>query len=120
MDRKALKQEYRNMRHAMGAYRVHNTLTNKSFVGTSANLRAALNGQLARLRGNVHQNAKLQSDWNELGEGAFAFEILDELQYPDRPDYDPKEDLRVLEELWMDKLSPFEERGYHAMPKKKE
>ena len=32
-------------------------------------------------------------------------------------DYDPADDLRTLQELWFEKLSPFDERGYNARPK---
>jgi hypothetical protein len=34
-----------------------------------------------------------------------------------RADWDPADDLRVLEKLWLEKLAPFGERGYHAVPK---
>ena len=37
---------------------------------------------------------------------------------PDQSGYDPKADLRALEELWLDKLSPFDERGYNVVPKR--
>jgi len=54
----------------------------------------------------------------ELGPEAFEVEILDTLTPPDRPDYDPADDLRALEGLWLEQLSPFGDRGYNATPKK--
>ena len=48
---------------------------------------------------------------------AFEFEILDTLTPPERPDYNPKDDLKALEALWLDRLSPFGERGYNPEPK---
>jgi len=63
-----------------------------------------------------HRNRELQKDWAELGSEAFEFEILDTLTPPEPPDYDPSGDLRVLEELWLDKLSLFGERGYVLFP----
>jgi hypothetical protein len=106
MDRKALKQEYKNTPRPMGVFRVHNTRDDRSFVGTSVNLPATLNGQLVRLRGGMHPNRELQNDWNTLGESAFIIEVLDELKHPGRSDYDPTEDLRVLRSLWLDRLHP--------------
>jgi hypothetical protein len=117
MDRKQLVRQYKETRQPIGAYRVHNRVNGKSLVGVSTNLPAILNRHRAQLRMGAHQNRALQKDWNELGADAFAFEILDTLAIPDRADYDPSEDLRVLEELWLQKLSPFDERGYHLASK---
>jgi len=32
----------------------------------------------------------------------------------DLPGYDPRDDLRALEALWLDRLQPHGERGYHT------
>jgi len=43
--------------------------------------------------------------------------VLDTIKAPDdQPDYDASDDLRVLEELWVDRLQPFGERGYGRRP----
>ena len=89
----------------------------RSLVGTSVNLPAMLNRQRAQLRLGAHPNRALQKDWNELGAEAFEFEILDTLTPSDEPDYDPSRDLRVLEDLWLEKLSPFDDRGYNTRRK---
>jgi hypothetical protein len=77
-----------------------------------------LNRQQSQLRLSAHPNRELQRDWNELGADAFEFEILDTLTMPERADYDPTQDLRALEELWLDKLSPFGNNGYNREPKR--
>jgi hypothetical protein len=100
----------------MGVFRVRNTVTGKCLVGTSANLPGMLNRQRWQLGMGAHPNRELQKDWNDLGPDAFAFEVLDTLTPPERPDYDPSDDLRALERLWLDKLSPFQDRGYNARP----
>src|SRR5215467_14280564 len=102
MDRKALIREYKESRRPMGVYRVRNTVNGRSLVGASADLPAMLNRHRAQLRLGVHFNRALQKDWNEFGPEAFEFEVLDTLTAPDRPDYDPSDDLRVLEELWLE------------------
>src|SRR5262249_777993 len=106
-------------RRPMGVYRVRNTATGRSLVGASVDLAAILNRHRAQLRLGLHRNAGLQKDWNELGAEAFEFEILDTLKPPARPGSDPTDDLRVLETLWLEKLSPFEDRGYNTKPKPK-
>jgi hypothetical protein len=62
----------------------------------------------------MHVNRELQKEWNEFGLDAFVFEVLDVLAVPERSGYDPSDDLRALEEIWLDKLSPFGDRGYNA------
>jgi hypothetical protein len=101
----------------MGIYRVRNIRDGRSLVGRSVDLPARLNRERAQLRLGAHRNAALQHDWNVLGPDAFAFEVLDTLTTPeDKPDYDPTDDLRVLEALWLERLEPFGERGYMPRP----
>lgn len=64
----------------------------------------------------LHPNRALQKDWNDFGPDAFEFEILDTLKPADSSGYDPSNDLRVLEEMWLEKLLPFDERGYNGKP----
>jgi hypothetical protein len=117
MDRKALIRQYKETRRPMGVYRVHNKRNGKSLVGASADLPAALNSHRAQLRLEVHSNRALQRDWKEMGPEAFEFEVLDTFSPPER-DYDPCEDLRVLEELWLDRLTPYDDRGYNTRLKR--
>ena len=117
MDKRALKREYKEARQPMGVYRVHNTVSDRSLVGSSVNVPAMLNRQKAQLTMCMHTNRALQKDWTELGSGAFAFEVLDTLSPLDQPDYDTMRDLHALEEMWLERLSPFDERGYNRAPK---
>ena len=101
----------------MGVYRILNTRDGRSLVGRSVDVPSSLNRERAALRFGAHQNAALQRDWNALGPDAFVFEVLDTLTPPDdRPGYDPSDDLRVLEALWLERLEPFDERGYTRRP----
>ena len=87
-------------------------------MGTSGELPSMLNRQRAQLRMGVHDNRVLQQDWNALGPDAFAFEVLDELKPPEgAADWDSRDELRVLEKLWLEKLTPFGDRGYNPEPK---
>jgi len=118
MDKKALTREYKESRRPMGVYQIRNTANGKLLVGVSVDLPSILNRHRAELRMGGHRNRELQKDWAEFGPEAFEFEVLDTLTPPERPDYDPSGDLRALEELWLEQLSPFGERGYNATPKR--
>jgi len=117
MDKRTLKRQYKEAEIPAGVYRVFNTRRDRSLVGSSVNLPAILNRHRAELRMGLHRNRGLQNDWNEVGEDAFAFEMLDTLTPDDTPGYDQKKELQALEDLWLERLSPYGERGYNAPPK---
>ena len=118
MDRKALIREYKESQRPMGIYCIRNTVNGKLLVGKSIDLPSILNRQRAQLRAGSHPNPALQKELSEYGADAFEVEVLDTLEVPDHADYDPSTDLRTLEELWLDKLKPFEDRGYNPEPKR--
>jgi hypothetical protein len=117
MDRKALIREYKANRRPMGVFQVRNTLSGKVLLGSTADLPSMLNRQRAQLQMGAHPNRDLQADWRAQGPGAFAFEVLDTLTPSDEAGYDPREDLRTLEAMWLAKLAPFGERGYNMEPR---
>jgi hypothetical protein len=112
-NRKALIREYKQTPRTMGVGAVRNTTSGKALVVASQDIPALLNRHHAQLRLNAHTNRALQADWSNLGPDAFEFIVLDTLTPKDAPDYDPTDDLRALEELWLEKLRPFEPAGYH-------
>ncbi len=101
----------------MGVFRVHNQVDDRSFVGLSRDLPSMLNRQRFQLEHGSHPNRALQKDWTRLGAEAFAIEVLDTLSPSEEPDRDPSDDLRVLEQLWLEKLAPYGERGYNPEPR---
>jgi hypothetical protein len=118
MNKKELIRAYKEARRPMGVYRVRNVTDGRSIVGSSADLPSILNRERASLRLGAHRNSALQKDWNSLGPDAFAFEVLDTLSLPDDvPNYDPTEDLKVLESMWLERLSPYGEAGYMKLPR---
>jgi hypothetical protein len=112
IDRKALVREYKETPRPAGVYRVRNTATGKSLVGSSVNLPGILNRQRFQLESGLHPDRELQRDWKDLGADAFTFEALDRLEPKKEPDYDPTEDLGVLKEMWIDKLTASGESLY--------
>lgn len=117
--RKDLIREYKDTARPMGVFGVRNLRNGKWLIGASADLPSMLNRQQAQLRFGGHPNHELQRDWKELGVEAFAFEILDTLKPSDQPGYDPRADLKTLEELWLEKLSPYDDRGYNVRAKER-
>jgi hypothetical protein len=113
-NRAELRRRYKEEGRPMGIFAVRNRASGKVLLGASQNLPGALNAARFQLRLGSHRNRELQADWNALGEDAFAFEVLDELERS--PDRDAAEELKVLERLWMERLQPYGDRGYHRAP----
>jgi hypothetical protein len=105
IDRRARVREYKEMAQPAGIYRVRNTITGKSLIGTSLNLPGILNRQRFQLGNGSHPDGELQADWQQLGPDAFEFSVLDQLKPRDEPGYDPTDDLNVLKAMWVEKLA---------------
>ena len=121
MDRmqKELKEQYKQIPPAMGIYQIRNLNNGKIFIGSALNLKGILNSNKFQLDLGSHRNKRLQADWNEFGGTNFAFEILDELVEANGIDYDYKPELQILEEMWLEKLEPYEPHGYNEKKKKR-
>lgn len=116
MDRRSqLKLEYKNKPRHMGIYQIRNQVSGKVYVGSSLNLDGTLNRYQMEIKygWRWNDNRGLTKDMEAYGPENFAFEILDQLKPNDDPLYDYREDLRTLEALWLEKLQPYEERGYN-------
>jgi GIY-YIG catalytic domain len=118
--KKELKDQYKQTHTPMGVYQIRNLVNQKVFVGTALNLPGILTSNKLQLNAGNHPNKKLLSDWSEFGSDSFAFEVLDELPPNQGADYDYKADLASLEELWLEKLQPYGERGYNERKKGRE
>jgi hypothetical protein len=117
-DRKAAKREYKESYRPAGVFQLRNTIDGRLFVGSSANLPAISNRLRMQLdAGNYVMLPELQRDWKELGGAAFVFETLEELEPPEGPGWDPSDDLAALEQLWLEQLEPYDEKGYNRRPK---
>ena len=103
-ERKELIRAYKEAPRTMGVYQVRNTENGRCLVGPSVDVPSILNRHRAQLRMGGHPERDLQRDWNSLGPEAFTFEILDILEPKDAPGYDPADDLKELEAMWVEKL----------------
>ena len=60
-----------------GIYRIRNTITNKSYYGSSEDLEYRKNKHFKLLELNNHGNIKLQNSYNKHGKENFVFEIVE-------------------------------------------
>ena len=118
--KKELIREYKQNHPQMGVWQIRNMVNGKVLIGASQNLPGILNRHQFALKLGSHQNRILQAEWNELGSENFAFEILDEITPNEEGGNDYLADLAFLEELWIEKLNPFGERGYNERKKGRE
>ena len=118
--KRELKRAYRQKPRLMGVYQIRNAVTDRVLVGASLNLDGILNRHKFELKIGSHRNKALQTEWRVFGSASFAFEILDELTPKEGSGRDYKAELAVLEELWLDKLQPYGDRGYNERKKGKE
>jgi len=104
MNRKELIRKYKDTPRPAGVYRVIHKPSGRTLLGTSPDAPAMLNRIVAQLGWDSFPNKEMQADWNQDGEEAFEFEVVDLLPPPEEPGSDNKADLDTLLELWTDKL----------------
>ena len=116
--RKELKEEYKQRKYRIGVFQIKNSINNKIYIGSSLDLDAIWYAQKLQLNVGIHSNSELQKDWKESGPENFNFEILEMLKQKD--DDKPQElekELNSLEEMIVEELQPFENRGYNKKKK---
>ena len=111
--RKELNQEYQERVKPAGVFQVKNIANGKVLLGSSLNLEGPLNRHRFMLKVGSHTNKALQKDWDEFGPDKFVFEILEVVKVKDDPNFNLKDELTLLEMIWLENLQPFGERGYN-------
>jgi hypothetical protein len=111
--KKELKKQYKQTVQPMGIYQIRNIISGKLFIGSSKNLPGKLNSVKFQLEHGSHPNNELQNDFNNSDEKNFTYEVVDTLEPKEDPSYNYTKDLAVLEEMWLEKLQPFGEKGYN-------
>ena len=105
VDRKAMLRAYKEAPRPAGIFGVRNLVSGAVLLGATKNLTGMLNRQRFALDSGMHTNKVLQRDYDQLGAGAFAFEVLDELEPSDDPTADLSDELATLETMWRDRLA---------------
>ena len=97
----------------MGVFQIRNTANGKVFIDSSNNIPGKINRHTFALRAGQHASKSLQADWNKFGASSFEFETIEPLEPREDQNYDYRSDLETLEDLWLEKLEPFGEKGYN-------
>lgn len=78
---------------AQGIYKIINVVNNKFYVGSAVDFAKRKRRHWWALRSQRHANKNLQASWNQYGEDAFKFLIVEELK--------EGEDLLAAENVWL-------------------
>jgi hypothetical protein len=117
MTQKELKEAYKQKKFKMGVFQIRNTVNNKIFVEGSVNLDAIWNRHRLELNFGNHRCEPLLADWKTFGEQNFVFEILGEIEPEDGKDQENKKEVKLLEQMYLEELQPYDEKGYNRRPK---
>lgn len=112
--KKELNREYLERPKPAGVFQVKNKLNGKILLGSSLNLEGPLNKHKFMLKIGSHKNVALLEDWKQYGEDQFSFDILEVVSVKDDPNFNLKDELTLLEQIWLEKLQPFDEKGYNS------
>jgi hypothetical protein len=114
MNKKELTNKYKQTIRPMGIYQIRNVSNGKIFLGSAKDLQGIINSNRFQLKNGLHTNKEMQTDFITFGEQSFSFDILDQLEPKEDIKYDYTEELRMLEEMWLEKLQPYNEKGYNS------
>lgn len=110
--RKELIQQYKEIKIEAGVYQVKNQKNGKVLIQATADLKTMATKRM-QLLGNMCRNKQLQDEWNQYGEDAFSFEVLEVLEEKEEGFFDRKDELKKLEKKWHTKLMPYDNAGYN-------
>ncbi|MEZ5106063.1 MAG: GIY-YIG nuclease family protein [Draconibacterium sp.] len=116
--KKEMKNRYKEMKFRMGVFQIRNTKNQKIFIGSSTDVDAIWNRIRTELKFGSYPNPELLKDWNVYGDDSFVFEILSEIKpTEDDKHINYRKEVKELENMFIDELQPFNERGYNAPEK---
>lgn len=115
--KKDLKDAYKQMKFPAGVFQIRNTSNGKIYIDSSVNLSSIWNRHKTQLKFGGHPNEELQKDWNLLGEDCFVYEIVSEIDQKDNEPIDLAKEVKQLEQLFLDELQPYDEKGYNRRKK---
>ncbi len=116
--RRELKEEYKQMKYKIGVFKISNKINGKIFIGSSMDLVAIWHAQKLQLDCGMHQNIELQKDWKQYGAENFSYEIVEEIYPTDDPKVNYPKEIKILEEMILDDLQPYDNNGYNILKMK--
>ena len=79
IDQRALRDSYKQTPRKSGIFAIRCRTTNATWIGTSQDLEKAKNRHWFTLKMGTHHLPALQAAWNDAGEAAFEYEVLETL-----------------------------------------
>lgn len=116
--RKELKEEFKQKKYRIGVFKISNNINGKIFIGSSMDLDAIWHAQKLQLDFGIHQNIELQKDWKQFGAENFHYEIVEEIIQKNDPKVNYQMEVKILEEMILDDLKPFDKKGYNILKRK--
>ena len=103
--RKELINEYKQRKIIGGIYKITNIRNGMFLLSYSNNIQARQNSFDFMVATNSCYDYELKQAWAEFGNKAFIFEVLETLEKKkDQTQEQFEDDLKVLEQIWGDKL----------------
>ncbi len=104
-DKKRLILEYKEKKALGAVYGLKNTQTGKTLLLSTPNLGGAYNRFTFSKKNSSCIHPKLTQEWENPGPEFFIMEVYEELaKNPNQTQKDFLEDLKVLEDMWKEKL----------------
>jgi hypothetical protein len=107
LERKELMAKYKEMKHDAGVYRIINNETGEYLLGSDSNIKSIYNKfEFGKTTSSYDVlPKKLSKGLKQYGYDSFSIEILDLLDIkPEATAAEIKEELKLLEEMWREKL----------------
>ncbi|WDV44289.1 GIY-YIG nuclease family protein [Clostridiaceae bacterium M8S5] len=105
-DKKIMVRKFLDTKTPMGIYAIENLVNGKVYINAHTDVKSTLNSYKFRLKMNSLRIKELQREWNEYGEEAFEFKVLEYLKYDKKDeDRDYSDDLDILKTVWLERLS---------------
>jgi hypothetical protein len=114
--RKELQEQYKEVKTYMGIFQIKNNVNGKVFIDSSRNLKNQWLTIKWQLDAGRFANSQLQKDWKDFGEEAFTYEVLEEKETDKIEDI--RWELKQMEKQWLEKIQPYEDRGYSKLSNK--
>lgn len=112
--RKELQDVYKQIKIYMGVIQIKNKESGKIYVAAYPNLKNKWLTLQAQLEMGTFMNSALQKDWKELGAEAFEYEVLEQKETDEVKDI--RWEVKQMEKKWLEKLQPYEDKGYRKRP----
>jgi glycosidase len=107
MDRKTLKEEYKQKKTIGGIYRVTNKQNGKCLLNYAPDIQAKQNSFDFMVASGSCFDPRIMQDWLAFGNDAFRFEVLETLEKKKDQTWEQfVADLGTLAQIWDEKLGP--------------